>query len=288
MRQTDVIIYDKKRALLAAANKERSFRAKCEKMVFINKKLRLLQAKKVEIHKEVAMKLNEDQQSMIVAQNEFDEQLRASKYQNRLDREEFDVSNQRKVAVQKEEENESFSNNDAQKFSRQTGHHMANSTELPGHDHASTIMLKTKNRMSNILPYPHENEEEARRRYDSPETHDEEKVSMTRTMFKSIMTKAQEDQKVLADETSTKIAKVSFTEGIKEGSNDRHTLTIVHIWIWRVLIIVRARTTPAHMAANILPYSTQLGQAQLFHQRQALIPERGTRNNQISSSLKVL
>ncbi len=110
--------------------------------------------------------INEDLQSVIVAQNELDEQLRASKYQNRLDREEFErllqVANQRKVAMPIEEENESFSHHDAQTFSRQTGHHMVNSAELPGHDHASTMMSKSKNRVSDILPHPHENEEEAR------------------------------------------------------------------------------------------------------------------------------
>ncbi len=67
MRQADAIIYDKKRALLAAADKERSLRAECAKMVYKNKTLRSLHAEKVEIHKEVAMKLDEDLQSMIVA-----------------------------------------------------------------------------------------------------------------------------------------------------------------------------------------------------------------------------
>ncbi len=67
------------------------------------------------------MKLDEDLQSMIVARNEVEDQLRASKYQNRMDRKEFErllqVSNQCKVAVQKEEENESFSHQDSHKFS---------------------------------------------------------------------------------------------------------------------------------------------------------------------------
>ncbi len=37
-------------------------------------------------------------------------------------------------------------------------------------------------------------------------------------MFKSIMTKALEEQKVLADETSMQVAKVAFTEGVKQSS----------------------------------------------------------------------
>ncbi len=110
---------------------------------------------------------------MTVVQNEFDDQLSASKYRNRLDREEIErllqVANQCKIAVQKEEENESFSHRDAHKFSdprdedkSRTSRHMANSTELPGHDHASTMMSKVKHRLSELFPQPHENEEEAR------------------------------------------------------------------------------------------------------------------------------
>ncbi len=65
-----------------------------------------------------------------------------------------------------------------------------NSTELPGDDNLHTMMSKVKHRVSDILPPPHENEEEARKRYDEPETPDDEKISMTRTMFKSMMAKA--------------------------------------------------------------------------------------------------
>ncbi len=90
-----------------------------------------------------------------------------------MDREEFErllqIANQRKVAVQKEEENKSFSHRDAHKFSNprdkdksRTSHNMANSTELPGHDHASTMMSKVKHQVSEIFPQPHENEEEVR------------------------------------------------------------------------------------------------------------------------------
>ncbi len=135
-------------------------------MVHENIKVRSLQSDNVQIHKEIMMKLDEDLQSMIVARDELDDQLRASKYQNRVDREEFkrllQVANQRKVAVQKEGENKSFSHQDANKFSRQTNHHIANSTELLGHDHVSTMMLKGKNRISDILHQSHENEDDAK------------------------------------------------------------------------------------------------------------------------------
>ncbi len=53
--------------------------------------------------------------------------------------------------------------------------HMVNSTELPGHDHASTIMSKVKHHVSEIYPQTHENEEEVRRRHKTPETPDDEK-----------------------------------------------------------------------------------------------------------------
>ncbi len=41
---------------------------------------------------------------------------------------------------------------------------------------------------------------------------------MTSSMFKSIMTKDIEEQKLLADETSTQVAKVAFTIVVKQGS----------------------------------------------------------------------
>ncbi len=41
---------------------------------------------------------------------------------------------------------------------------------------------------------------------------------MTKVMFKSIMSKAFEDQKNLVDTTSAEAVKVAFTEGVKKGS----------------------------------------------------------------------
>ncbi len=54
---------------------------------------------------------------------------------------------------------------------------------------------------------------------------DEYKVSMIRAMFTSIMSKALEDQKNLADATCAEAVKVAFTEGIKHGS-ERQTQPI--------------------------------------------------------------
>ncbi len=90
MRQADAYVYDKKRALLAAADKEKSLRAECERMVQENDNLRYLQSQNVTIHREVTTKLVEDLQSMIAVRNELDDKLRDSKYQNRLDRKEFE------------------------------------------------------------------------------------------------------------------------------------------------------------------------------------------------------
>ncbi len=42
MRQADAYVYDKKKALLAAADKENSLRAECERMAKENDKLRYL------------------------------------------------------------------------------------------------------------------------------------------------------------------------------------------------------------------------------------------------------
>ncbi len=146
MRQADAYVEDKKRALIETADMEKSLRAESERMVKENDKLRYLQSQNVTIHRDVTKKLDEDLQSMTVARNKLDDQLRASKYQNRLHREKLErllrIDNQHKVAVQKEEENESFSQRDALKFSdprdkdkSRTSRYMVNSKELPGHDH---------------------------------------------------------------------------------------------------------------------------------------------------------
>ncbi len=60
---------------------------------------------------------------------------------------------------------------------------MANSTQLPGHNSATTMMSKVKNHMSEIFPQTHENEEEVRRRHETPKTPDDENIHMTRSMF---------------------------------------------------------------------------------------------------------
>ncbi len=57
-----------------------------------------------------------------------------------------------------------------------------------------------------------------RGRHVTPETPDDDKIVMTRAKFESIMAKALEDHKVLADENTTQVAKVAFTEGVKQGS----------------------------------------------------------------------
>ncbi len=69
-----------------------------------------------------------------------------------------------------------------------TGQQLVNSTELPGHDNMTTVMSKVSCCVSEILPQPHE--EEVIQISDTPETPDEDKGSMTRVMFKNIMTKA--------------------------------------------------------------------------------------------------
>ncbi len=88
-------------------------RAECDRMVKENDKLRYLQTQNVTIHEEVTSKLDEELQSTIEDRNKLDDKLKASKFRNRLDREEFEkllqLANQHIVAVQKEE-NKSFSN----------------------------------------------------------------------------------------------------------------------------------------------------------------------------------
>ncbi len=76
-------------------------------------------------------------------------------------------------------------------------------------------MSKVSRCVSEILPQPHDDEEEVIQRSETPH---EDKVLMTRVMFKNIMAKALEDQKNLADVTSVEAIKVAFTKGVKHGS----------------------------------------------------------------------
>ncbi len=89
-----------------------------------------------------------------------------------------------------------------------------NSTELPGHDHATIMMSKVSCCVSEILPQPHEDEEKGIQGSETPETPEEDKVLMTRSMFKNIMAKALEDQRKLADVTSAEAVKVAFMKGV--------------------------------------------------------------------------
>ncbi len=64
MRQADAYVKDKKRALPSTADKEKTFRAECERMVKENDTLRYLQSQNVTIHREVMTNLDEYLQSM--------------------------------------------------------------------------------------------------------------------------------------------------------------------------------------------------------------------------------
>ncbi len=122
LRIADAYVDDKKRALRAATDKEKSLRAECNKIVKENDRLMGIQSDNIAIHREVTKRLDNNLQSMIVNHNELDHQVRESKLQNRLHREEFErllkVANQRNYSNPKDEENTG------------TGCQLANSTEL--------------------------------------------------------------------------------------------------------------------------------------------------------------
>ncbi len=52
---------------------------------------------------------------------------------------------------------------------------------------------------------------------------DDDKVIMTRVMFKDIMTMALEEQKRMADATCAEAVKVAYTVGVKKGSENTDT-----------------------------------------------------------------
>ncbi len=90
LRIADAYVDDKRMALQAASDKEKSLREECEKIVKENHMLMCIQSENVAIQREVTKKLDNELQSMIVNHNELDHQLRESKLQNRMDREEFE------------------------------------------------------------------------------------------------------------------------------------------------------------------------------------------------------
>ncbi len=194
-------------------------------------KLKRLYSVNLTFHRDHIDMFEGDTHSMRVIRNDLQQQLRVMNLQKNLDKEEFEkllqIANQHTVVVDTEEEDESFSHLPRHKMSKQNiraessskaGGQLANSTELPGHDHATTVMSKISCCVSEILPPTHIDEEEVVQRTETPETTDDDKVSMTRVMFKSIMTKAIEDQKTLANATSAEAVKVSFMKGVKHVS----------------------------------------------------------------------
>ncbi len=84
-----------------------------------------------------------------------------------------------------------------------------NITELPGHDNAATVMPKVTHCVSEILHPIYPVEDEVVQRSETPVTPNDDKFTMTRVMFKSITTKALEDQKNLVDATSVEAVKVA-------------------------------------------------------------------------------
>ncbi len=186
-------------------------------------KLKKLNSVNVTFHRDITDKLDSDLQSMTQVSNELQQQLRVMNLQKNLDRKEFEkwlqIVNQYTVVVHTDERDESFShrlrhNLPKPNCSSRTVHQLVNSTELPGHDHATIMMSKVSCCVSEILPQPHEDEEKGIQGSETPETPEEDKVLMTRSMFKNIMAKALEDQRKLADVTSAEAVKVAFMKGV--------------------------------------------------------------------------
>ncbi len=72
-------------------------------------------------------------------------------------------------------------------------------------------MSKVAHHVSKMLPQPHDNEEEVRQRSEIPETPEDDKMSLTRVMFKDIMAKALEQQ-------AANLPVFSINNGVTEGN----------------------------------------------------------------------
>ncbi len=87
--------------------------------------------------------------------------------------------------------------------------------------------------MVSVILHPlHTIEEEVLQTPETPVTPNDNKLIMTRVMFKDIMSKAVEEQKSMADTTRAEVVKVACTESVKKGSELQtqplHSSTIEH------------------------------------------------------------
>ncbi len=80
---------DKKRALRATADTEKSLRSESEIIVREKDRLLGIQSENVAIHIHVTSRLDNDLKSMMTDHNKLKQQLRESKLQCRMDKEEF-------------------------------------------------------------------------------------------------------------------------------------------------------------------------------------------------------
>ncbi len=85
-----MLVEDKSAALCEAALKEKSLREECLRINIENDKLKTKQSRSAAMHREVAMKLDSELQSMTADRNELDHQLRESKLKIRLEREKYE------------------------------------------------------------------------------------------------------------------------------------------------------------------------------------------------------
>ncbi len=103
LRIANAYMDDQKRALHATADKEKSLRSECKRIVKENYRLLGIQSENVAIHRQVTSRLDNDLKSMMTDRNKLEQQLRESKLQSRLDKEAFEIllqlANQHKVAV---------------------------------------------------------------------------------------------------------------------------------------------------------------------------------------------
>ncbi len=151
-----------------------------------NDKLKKLNSTNVTFQRDLTKKHDEELLTMNKSRRDLKLQLKALTLQKKLEREELEKrlqSANQCTAVVHDEEDGSFShrlrnnlpNQNRDNGNFRNGRHMANSTELPGHGHARSVMSKVSRRVSEIMPVSHEDEEEALQGSEIPVTLEEEK-----------------------------------------------------------------------------------------------------------------
>ncbi len=200
IRDADQIVAEKQHALNIANNKEKSLLAESEQMKLEMEKMTILHSGNLSFHKKHIKQLVEGMQSLTSNHDDLQQQLKDVHLEKMLEKVEYEKLllqvNQCTIVVDLDDDEYNSHQPDhkismlkKQAFSMiRADRQMANSSELPGYDNVAAAMPKVTHGVSAIFHPLHSVEKEVMQTPETPVTPDDDKVIMTRVMFKDIMT----------------------------------------------------------------------------------------------------